>query len=187
VQFHHKNPDFDYLSNEKIFINPHEIQNFESVDMTNIFYKKKLTQVNGHIYRTVLILGGLNNDPSHSDFQKEIDDMIQIGAENDDVNQSSFYKEFLCNIKYKDVCFNMGSVSQAETGEANVDLIVDRYLKEDNPIIYIIQNVTKFHGDNLIVGVLIIEIKTNKCQFMVDMSATQDNHSKIEFLFNISE
>jgi len=128
-KFFDKNSGLHSLSNDIIFINSHEIKTFEPVDMTNIFYKKKLTQVNGHIYRTVLILCGLDNDPTHANLKTEIDYMLQIGVENDDINQSSFYKELLRDVIYKDVCFDMGSVSPGETGESNIDLIVDRYLK----------------------------------------------------------
>jgi hypothetical protein len=128
-------------------------------------------------------MGGIKNNKNCEDLQEIIDKMLQIGVDNDDINQSSFYKELLRNIKYVDVCFNMGTSSPQETGECNINLIVNRYLKEDNPTIYVVQNVTKFAKSNVIVGVLTIEVKTNKGRFMVDMSATQDNRGKAKYLF----
>lgn len=109
--------------------------------------------------------------------------MLQIGVDVDDINQSSFYKELVRNVKHNDVCFNMDTTEPKDTGECNIDLIIDRYLKEDNPTIYVVQNVTNFDKSNVIVGVLTIEVKTNKSRFMVDMSGIQDNHSKAKYLF----
>ncbi len=107
--------------------------------------------------------------------------MPQIGV--DDINQSSFYKELVRNVKHNDVCFNMDTTEPKDTGESNIDLIIDRYLKEDKLTIYVVQNVTKFGKSNVVVGVLTIEVKTNKSRFMVDMSGTQDNQSKAKYLF----
>jgi len=130
-------------------------------------------------------LGGVENDKTCTDLQQIIDKMLQIGVDVNDINQSSFYRELLRNVKHNDVCFSKGTTEPKNTGECNIDLIVDRYLKEDNPTIYVVQNVTKFAQSNVIVGVLTIEVKTNKSRFMVDMSGTQDNHSKAKYLFLI--
>jgi hypothetical protein len=125
-------------------------------------------------------LGGVENN-IYKDLQKIIDKMLQIGV--DDINQSSFYKELVRNVKHNDVCFNMDTTEPKDTGESNIDLIIDRYLKEDKLTIYVVQNVTKFGKSNVVVGVLTIEVKTNKSRFMVDMSGTQDNQSKAKYLF----
>jgi hypothetical protein len=125
-------------------------------------------------------LGGVENN-IYKDLQKIIDKMPQIGV--DDINQSSFYKELVRNVKHNDVCFNMDTTEPKDTGESNIDLIIDRYLKEDKLTIYVVQNVTKFGKSNVVVGVLTIEVKTNKSRFMVDMSGTQDNQSKAKYLF----
>ncbi len=125
-------------------------------------------------------MGGVENN-IYKDLQKIIDKMPQIGV--DDINQSSFYKELVRNVKHNDVCFNMDTTEPKDTGESNIDLIIDRYLKEDKLTIYVVQNVTKFGKSNVVVGVLTIEVKTNKSRFMVDMSGTQDNQSKAKYLF----
>ncbi|CAF1053532.1 unnamed protein product [Adineta steineri] len=106
--------------------------------------------------------------------KEKIHNILQTDVGNGDINQSSLYKDLLKNIKYHDVCFNFGIKYPQKTGECNVDVIVGRYLKEDNSTIYTVANVT--------VGVISIDIKTNKRQFMVNLSATQDNHSKSEYL-----
>ena len=89
-------------------------------------------------------MGGINSDQSYIDLQKEIHKILQIDVDYGDINQSSFYKDLLKNIKYHDVCFNFGSKNPQKTGECNVDVIVGRYIKEDNPTIYMVANVTKF-------------------------------------------
>jgi len=109
----------------------------------------------------------LGNDLSYSDFQTCIDN----------INKSSFDKVLLKNIKYSDVCFNLGT-NFPENGECNIDLLVGRNLGEENHTIYIIQNVTTFRTVNEIIGVLAIEIKTNKRWFMVNVFQTQNNQSK---------
>ncbi len=123
-------------------------------------------------------MGGLNSDQNYIDLQKEIHKILQIDVGYGDSNQSSFYKDLLKNMKYNDVCFNFSSEDPQKTGECNFNVIVDRYIKEDNPTIYMVANVTKFAVCDVTVGVISIDIKTNKRQFMVNLSATQDNHSK---------
>jgi len=123
-------------------------------------------------------LGRVNSDQNYIDLQKEILKILQIDVGYGDINQSSFYKDLLKNIKYHDVCFNFGSENPQKTGECNVDVFVGRYIKEDNPTIYMVANVTKFAVYDVTVGIISIDIKTNKRQFMVNLSATQDNHSK---------
>ncbi len=81
------------------------------------------------------------------------------------------------------MCFNFGTENPQKTGECNVDVIVGRYIKEDNPTIYMVANVTKFGAYDVTVGVISIDIKTNKRQFMVNLSATQDNNIKYKYLF----
>ncbi|CAF1282425.1 unnamed protein product [Rotaria sordida] len=116
---------------------------------------------------SVWIFGGLSNDLNYSKFQTFIDD----------INKSSSDNVLLKNIKYGDVCFNLGT-NFPENGECNIDLLVSRNLEEENHTIYIIQNVTTFTAGNEIIGVLAIEIKTNKRSFMVNVFQTQNNQNK---------
>ena len=109
----------------------------------------------------------MSNDRSYKDFQENIDNY----------NKSSSDKVLLKNIKYNDVCFNLGT-DFPQNGECNIDLLVCRNLGEDNHTIYIIQDVTKFATGNEITGVLAIEIKTNKRWFMVNAFQAQNNQSK---------
>jgi len=44
-------------------------------------------------------LGGVENN-IYKDLQKIIDKMLQIGVDVDDINQSSFYKELVRNVKH---------------------------------------------------------------------------------------
>ncbi len=128
-------------------------------------------------------MGGVNSDQNYIDLRKNIHKILQIDVGYGEINQSSFYKDLLKNIKYHDVCFNFGSENPQKTGECNVDVIVGRYIKEDNPTIYMVANVTKCAVYDVTVGVISIDIKANKRQFMVNLSATQDNHSKSKYLF----
>ncbi|CAF0977954.1 unnamed protein product [Adineta steineri] len=109
---------------------------------------------------------------------------MDVGTTN--IHQPSFYKDVLKNIKYYDVCFNLRTQEPKLTGESNVDIIVGRPSKDVSPIICIISNVTKYHEYNVIVGVISINITTNKSQFMINLAATEDNHMKskeeIDFL-----
>ncbi|CAF0977973.1 unnamed protein product [Adineta steineri] len=109
---------------------------------------------------------------------------MDVGTTN--IHQPSFYKDVLKNIKYYDVCFNLHTQEPELTGESNVDIIVGRPSNDVSPIICIISNMTKYHEYNVIVGVISINITTNKSQFMINLAATEDNHMKskeeIDFL-----
>ncbi len=99
-------------------------------------------------------MGGVNSDQNYIDLRKEIHKILQIDVGYGDINQSSFYKDLLKNIKYHDVCFNFGSDNPQKTGECNFEVIVGRYIKEDNLTIYMVENVTKF-------GVFLLESDTD--------------------------
>jgi hypothetical protein len=103
--------------------------------------------------------------------------MLQIGVDVDDKNESSYYKQLLKNIICNDVCFNVASALPKMTGECSLDLIVDRYLGDDLAVIGV-QHVKKFATSDIIVGVLIIHIKSNNRWFMLDASQIKNNQSK---------
>ncbi len=125
-----------------------------------------------------MILGGIDDKSHFNSLQMFINEMLQIGVDVDDKNESSYYKQLLKNI-CNDVCFHVLSVLPTITGECSLDLIVDRHLGDDLAVIGV-QHVKKFATSYIIVGVSIIQIKSNNRWFMVDVSQIKNNQSKVK-------
>ncbi|CAM4957424.1 unnamed protein product [Rotaria socialis] len=132
------------------------------------------------VYVAALILGGVNDQSHFKNPQKLTNKILYTGVRSDDENESIHYKQLLKNILYNNVCFNLPSEIPKITGESNIDLIVDKDFENGNSVIIVAQHVIKFAISDVILGVLIIQIKSNSRYFMIDVSQIENNQNKEE-------
>lgn len=130
-------------------------------------------------------MGGIKDELHFQNLQNLINQILQTDINLDDKNQSIHYKQLLKNILFSNVCFNLPSVTPDITGESNIDLIVDKDFGDDNPVVIVVQHVIKFAISDLILGVLVIQTKTNNHYFMVDVSEIENKQSKVVFYLNM--
>ena len=130
---------------------------------------------------------GRQNDESHfKNLQKFINEIVQTDVNLDDKNESIHYKQLLKNILYNNTCFNLLSETANITGESNIDVIVNKNSEDNNPVVIVVQHVIKYEISDLILGVLVIQIKTKNHYFMVDISQIENKQGKVILFFTLS-
>ncbi|CAF2105186.1 unnamed protein product [Rotaria magnacalcarata] len=134
------------------------------------------------------MLGGIDNQPRSSKLQKCINEIIEIGVDSNDTNKSRHFKQLFNNIICNDVCFNIAPKGEEGieliTGEPCFDLIVDKYIGDDDGLIVVVQHIKKFVTSDIIIGVLAIRIKSNNRWFIIDKYEAKNNQDKTEHELN---
>src|SRR4051812_13548271 len=105
--------------------------------------------------------------------QNIINDLIRSGPGVDHEVESGHYKQLISNIIGNIPCFNLSPRRRAnldETGEAALDLIVDKKLKDGERVVVVIQRVNQFAKSSIIVGVLVIGTKSNNRWYSLDQA-----------------
>ncbi|CAM4793515.1 unnamed protein product [Rotaria magnacalcarata] len=161
-------------------------------DLNNV--RSVLKSVVQHVSKTLpgssitgaLIFGGVNDQSHFKNLQKLINEILYTAVRSDDENESIHYKQLLKNILCNNVCFNLSSEIPKITGESNIDLIVGKDFENGNSVIIVVQHVIKFAISDVILGVLIIQIKSNSRYFMIDVSQIENNQTKGKSFFTLS-
>lgn len=73
----------------------------------------------------------------------------------------------MTTIKCSDVSFNIEIKLEETSGQSNVDFVVDRHTNGEERVIIIIQHVKTPKISDTLIGVLVIEINTNKRSFTI--------------------
>ena len=136
------------------------------------------------IFRDVLILGGMKVQKRFKTLQNIINDLIRSGPVVDHEIQSNCYKQLISNIIGNIPCFNLAPDSNAnleETGEAALDLIVDKKTQDGERLVVVIQRVTQWAQFTIIVGVLVIQTKGNNRWYSLDQSVIEETSGKMKY------
>lgn len=132
-----------------------------------------------------MILGGTKEQERFKTLQDIINDLSRSDLGIDHGIKSGHYKQLINNIIGNIPCFNTSPhprVDPRETGEAALDLIVDKKSNDGERLIVVIQRVNQFAKSSIIVGTLVIGLKSNNRWYSLDQAAIKETHGKINIL-----
>lgn len=131
-----------------------------------------------------MIFGGNDGDKRHIDLKDNIDRLILTGVVHNDEDTSEHAQQLFNTIKCNGVCFNIEVKEGKHTSPSGIDVVVDKNGEECTVVI--IQHVKMFGKLNLLIGVLAIEIRSNKKSFAVAQPQLKNDQSKVELLLILS-
>jgi len=106
--------------------------------------------------------------------------LIRVGIDENDEDLSHHYKQLLTKIKFNDAHLNVKIKSGEIIYQSSIDILVDKCVNGKERTVVIMQYVKTSTISYILIGVLAIEIKSDKRSFAVDQSEIKNNQSKVE-------
>ncbi len=113
-------------------------------------------------------MGGNSGSSRFDKIQTAIDTLIEAGDANNDAKDiSRHYKQLLTSIKVNDVKFNIEDPLEKFERQSNFDVIIDKNVNGEERTIFVLQRFKSKQTLDYFIGVLAIELTTNKRSFAI--------------------